>query len=127
MEPATFVLPPDVDRCKEQYFSTQLEDVDRIELRTYVHARYRHKIVSFSVELFGRNPVTGMVEEFYSIDTKHGTVHYHRHHGSRRENGRILARIPVGGWEFVDEWYYRAVDLCLDNWEMTYTDWKGTF
>ena len=121
-----FVIPPDAQPSVDKDYVFPL-GVGDVELRAYAHSEINGMVVKFSVALFGKSPVSRKREEFYSIDSSHGVIHCHCHVGTRRLKGRELERIPSGDWNFVNDWYQKAIDKCLDVWENEYDRWRSSF
>lgn len=122
----TFTIPPQATLSTDKNYMFPL-GAGEVELRAYAHWEINGMVVKFSVVLFGKSPVSRTHEEFYSIDSSHGVIHYHRHIGTQRLKGRELERIPSDDWNFVNNWYQKAIDKCLDVWQNEYDKWKSSF
>lgn len=115
--------PPPKEACEEHSYPVPLDDEGLIQ---YVWAQqvYRGKVVHFSVEIQVRAHAMADWDVAYRIDTSHGTVHDHRFSPSVDAVRTQIETIPrQDSWDFVDEWFSKAMKMCEDQWSVHVERW----
>ncbi len=121
--PVALYEPPPEEACEKYHYPVPLDDDGLVR---YVWAQwvYRGKVVRFSVEIQVRVHALADWDVAYRIDSKHGEIHEHRFSPSVEPVREVIETIPLqNSWEFVDDWYGRALQLCEDQWSVHAERW----
>lgn len=125
-EPAGEVLylhPPE-HVCTVLTCPVPLDD-DGLVQQYWVQWLYKGKVVRFSIELQVREHSLADWVQIYRIDTCHGVVHEHVFQdGDDKGERRRIVPIPlVDSWDFVTEWFDKAMERSADEWPDRLKEW----
>lgn len=120
-----FHIPEDAEEVID---SIQVIPINQdIDIHIYPDRQYHGMIIKFSIALWGTEPNSKRKTPFYEIDSSHGIIHEHVYSGRTRSKGKPIAPIPQNDWNFVNNWYQKAQDMCFDIAETAYTRWVDSF
>lgn len=123
--PTAEVYSPPPEHCCDVLTMPVLVDDDGTKRYYWVQHIYRGQVVHFSVEIHIRDHAMADWQTVYRIDTSHGTVHEHRFRKGGDTQRVELHQIPTSdAWEFVSEWFERALTMCNDEWSKQIERWQ---